>query len=148
MSEHDDETDAEERPQAMGPASDPDRDAILRRRQRFIAAALTGLAAASAGCPSKPQVCLKVATTPPPNATAAPRVCLEALPPPSPTPGPTAQDKTQDEEPIREGEEPAPQPCLSVRAPDPEPTPEDEPDEAKDSDLAPPQPCLRVRKQD
>ena len=152
MSEHDDEApDAED---TTPQASDPDRDAILRRRQRFIAAALSGLAAASAGCPSKPQVCLKVATTPKPQATAAPRVCLEALPPPSPTPAPSAQDEDL-VQPDDGPRKPPPQPCLSVRKPDadePQDPDTQDPDaqdpDAQDPDLAPPQPCLRVRRQD
>ncbi|MCA9637459.1 MAG: hypothetical protein KC420_15640, partial [Myxococcales bacterium] len=42
---------------------DPDRAAILARRQRFIAIALSGLATGSA-C-TKPQPCLNVAPTEP-----------------------------------------------------------------------------------
>lgn len=135
MSEPDDAAPRDEA--TPSPASDPDREAILRRRQRFIAAALTGIAAASTGCPSKPQPCLKVATTPNPQATAAPRACLEALPPPP-----------RDEEPQGRPEPPAPQPCLSVPAPDERPAPPEESDAKADPELAPPQPCLRVQKQD
>lgn len=38
---------------------DPDRDAILARRRRFLALALSGMAVA--GCESSPAPCLRVA---------------------------------------------------------------------------------------
>ncbi len=103
---------------------DPDRAAILARRRRFVAIALSGLAAGT-GCTPKPEPCLSVAplddpsggTKPEAPAEPEPMPCLKVAPP----------------EPEPQQAEPEPQPCLKVRPPD-EPRPEPEP-----------RPCLKVR---
>ncbi|MBC8070642.1 MAG: hypothetical protein IAG13_20090, partial [Deltaproteobacteria bacterium] len=99
------------------PATDPDRAAILARRQRFIAIALSGLASGSA-C-SKPQPCLNVISVDEgSNAdagkaeddgkaesdTAPPQACLKVGVPPDSggTPSPDTV---------------GPQPCLDVAPP-------------------------------
>ncbi len=81
--------------------SDPDRAAILARRQRFIALALAGLAGATTldGCAPKP--CLDVSTP----QDADPQPCLSVSPDPT--------------EP-----EPKPQPCLSPPEPKPDAQPQ------------------------
>jgi hypothetical protein len=103
------------------PESDPDRAAILARRQRFIALALTGLA--TAAC--RPQVCLSVEVHEQPGAPgqdddAKPQPCLS--PPQEPEPEPEAK----------------PQPCLSPPQPDAKPQPCLSPPQPD----AKPQPCL------
>ncbi len=127
-------------------APDPDRAAILARRQRFIALALTGLATTACDKPNEdpqtpkdgkavqqghgddaePHPCLKVAAPPEPDGgstgdSGKPMPCLEVAPPPDDPPPPP------------HGDDAPPQPCLNVVPP---PEPEDEPK---------PQPCLRVR---
>lgn len=107
MSEHD----APEPGGSASPEGDPDRAAILRRRQRFIAAALTGLAGLGAGCP-KPQPCLSIAQPeqpkPDPSARPTPQVCLRvAAPDPTPEASPADPDASPDSEPDQ-AEPPAP----------------------------------------
>lgn len=145
---------------AAAQTDDPDRAAILARRQRFIAIALSGLASTTAcekpkedpsapkdgkaaqegkddkGAP--PQACLKVAPPEPEggDSTGKPMPCLDvAVPEPEPEPiddgSPQACLKIAAPPPEPE---PKPQPCLKVRPPEPEPEP------------TKPQPCLRVAK--
>lgn len=87
---------------------DPDREAILRRRQRFVAAALTGLASLSTGCP-QPQPCLNVAQperpNPEPSASETPQVCLRVA---APDPTPADESAPAAEESPAEQEPPAP----------------------------------------
>lgn len=45
----------------MGADEDADRDAILKRRHRFIAMALAGASLSLASCTSEPVPCLRVA---------------------------------------------------------------------------------------
>ncbi|MEZ4381287.1 MAG: hypothetical protein R3A79_08050 [Nannocystaceae bacterium] len=128
---------------------DPDRAAILARRQRFIAIALSGLTTGTACAKSEP--CLNVALPPDEQAepiepgrttgdvqdtgdvVTAPQPCLEVA---SPQPcldviEPEPEPKTAPQACLKVAPpEPAPQPCLDVLEPEPEP--------------APPQPCLRV----
>ncbi|MGE0712771.1 MAG: hypothetical protein AB7N76_11310 [Planctomycetota bacterium] len=133
-----------------GPAADSDREAILRRRQRFIATALGGLAASLTGCPQPaPRPCLKVMASPPQKTGQAdgqetktsPQPCLRMAvdPDAGKTDGPktdgpkTDGPKTDEGAQTPEGEktvEPetktlraAPQPCLKVRRRDPEDEP-------------------------
>lgn len=94
---------------------DPDREAILRRRQRFISAALGGLAAAaSTGCP---QPCLSPKPPPQTQQSPPPQVCLsppQRHPTPPATPEPSASaEATPEAEPTK----PAPRPCLKVARP-------------------------------
>jgi len=138
------------RSSAMTPPADDegDRAAILARRQRFIAIALSGLASTVA-C-TAPQPCLNISqpadgkgTPDPTNANPDPTNPDPTNPDPTnpdPTnPDPTNPDPTATPRPCLEvavpEEGPAtPRPCLKVAAPkDPEPTPA-------------PTPCLRVAK--
>jgi hypothetical protein len=135
------------------PPAEADREAILRRRKRFIATALSGLAASAAtGCP-QPQPCLKVQASPTTKSSSAdgksdksgdvgegsksdsvPRPCLSAV---HPDAGKTLKP-----------EEPAPRPCLSVQAPDSGETKTRPPAKTTKKTDSKPQPCLRVRKAD
>jgi hypothetical protein len=143
---------------------DPDRAAILARRQRFIAIALSGLTTGTACARSEP--CLNVAVPPDGQAepiepgqttgdtgevdgnvvtapqpclmVAAPQPCLDVIEEPEPWPEGQPQpclDVLEEPEP---GPEPTPQPCLKVAAPEPEPT--------TTTPKPRPQPCLRVKK--
>lgn len=132
-------------PEAPDLEDDPDRAAILARRQRFVALALTGLAT-SCTPKSQPQPCLDVAPTqetPPPE----PQPCLKVIAPqPEEQPGTQPQPDTApgtDPQPtpapclkVAPPREPEPTPCLKV-APPPEPAPEPKPE---------PRPCLKVRR--
>jgi hypothetical protein len=111
---------------------DPDRAAILARRRRFIALAISGLAAG--GCKhGSPEPCLSV----PPNAEG------EGEPEPEPEPGPFVEDPGV---PVEGGEaggesggtepKPQPQPCLKVQ-PNPQPCLKTRPA---------PHPCLMIMK--
>lgn len=151
---HDDETRAPADPSVAVGGDDPDRAAILARRQRFIALALSGLATTAAcekpkedpaapkadkGTPqgkgddgAPPQACLKVAPPEPEGegSTGRPMPCLDVAPP-EPEPDdvpPQACLKIAAPPP-----EPTPHPCLSIKPPPPEPKP---------------QPCLKVRRPD
>lgn len=136
------------------PTLDPDRAAILERRKRFIALALSGLSTAACtpgpgqskpepclkgGAPGQvkedegergdegpaPQPCLSVPIQPEPLPDPGPQVCLKmAMPPP---PADTGETDTGEAAP-----EPAPQPCLRKTAPKP------------CLKQAPPQPCLKM----
>jgi hypothetical protein len=150
---HDDETRDPADPSAAIGGDDPDRAAILARRQRFIALALSGLATTAAcekpkedpAAPkadkgaqqgkgdqgARPHPCLEVAAPPEPeggSSTGRPMPCLDVAPPePEPDDGgrPSACLKIAAPPP-----EPKPHPCLSIKPPAPEPKP---------------QPCLKVR---
>ncbi|MBX7082434.1 MAG: hypothetical protein K1X88_24725 [Nannocystaceae bacterium] len=134
-------------------AADPDRAAILARRQRFIAFALSGLASAAA-CKrnAQPQVCLSM---PQPleggGGEAPPQACLEVAAPDPDVGGDEGRPQPCLDITVRDDGGAAPQPCLEVAPPEPtEPTPprpclkvrppEDPPPEP------PPQVCLRVAK--
>ena len=114
------------------PAADPDRAAILARRQRFIALALSGLAGTAACDKPKPQPCLSPPQTVDDgkgDPTAEPQPCLNVTPV-EPKPQPCLEVAPPEDTQGDDG--PPPQPCLKVAAPpDPEPQPK-------------PQPCLRV----
>jgi hypothetical protein len=133
------------------PRLDPDRAAILARRQRFIALALSGLAGTVACDKPKPQPCLSPPATsaeggedpktdPDPTADPQPclkvaptnpQPCLEVMPPEDPKADPQPCLK------IAAPPEPKPQPCLSPPKPQPclDVSPPEEPK---------PQPCLRM----
>lgn len=129
MAEHDDDE--------PKPTLDPDRAAILERRKRFIALALSGLstAACTPGTgPAKPDPCLKTvprqndedegdeAAAPHPclsmpiQPDPPPQVCLKIAQPPADTgdTGDTGESETGEAAP-----EPTPQPCLSKPVPKP-----------------------------
>lgn len=96
------------------PEVDPDRAAILARRQRFIALALSGLST--------------TACTPGDNESKSPK---------SDTRGEVAPPEGQEA-----GQQPVPQPCLSVPIqpePPPEPQPQPQPQPQPD-----PQVCLKI----
>jgi hypothetical protein len=154
---HDDETRDPVDPSAASRGEDPDRAAILARRQRFIALALSGLATTTAcekpkedpSTPTKaaqegkdangtpPHPCLNVAPLEPESgeSTGKPMPCLDVAPPETePDDGsPQACLKIAAPPTTDPGPEPKPKPhpCLSIRPPEPEPKP---------------QPCLKVRR--
>jgi hypothetical protein len=123
-----------ERTSANDAPSDPDRAAILARRQRFIAFALSGLASTACDKPA-PQPCLSPPQPPPTSAVTAssstPQPCLSPPPLPPPDAGPPASPDSSPPEPDSSAPMP-PRPCLKVAPPPPDPRPS-------------PQPCLRVR---
>ncbi|MEX1363797.1 MAG: hypothetical protein AB1Z98_11765 [Nannocystaceae bacterium] len=148
-----------------GRRDDPDRAAILARRQRFIALALTGLTAAACDKPNdeptapkgqsgqegkaddgaRPQPCLDVQVADDGDDVdvgtsktdlGRPVPCLEVMPPPPPDDAPPQACLKIAAPPP---EQPKPQPCLRVAKP-PEPDPEPVKPTAK------PQPCLKVAK--
>jgi hypothetical protein len=107
------------------PPDDPDRDAILARRHRLVALALSGLLSAPLGaCDERvadPGACLSVVRELPPSPPPEPRLlppsgepmpCLsEAIVEPPPDPPPRAEGPNEDDgDPT-----PAPRPCLSVQ---------------------------------
>jgi hypothetical protein len=97
----------------MANEDDHDRTAILARRQRFIAIALSSLAAACANKPSQPQPCL----SPPMPLTEGES---ETDTPPAedpPAEDPTAEDPPVERPPAEDPTEAPPQPCLKVMAP-------------------------------
>lgn len=135
--------------------ADPDRAAILARRQRFIALALTGLATTGCEKPSndskKPtgveqsddggKACLKVAAPNPDVGT--PQPCLEVAEPPrdddgndDATPQPCL-NVVADPPPDDGNDDAAPRPCLNIAPPPGEPP-------GDGGDDAAPRPCLRV----
>ena len=169
---HDDTRDSAD-PSAAAHGDDPDRAAILARRQRFIALALSGLATATAcekpkedpsapkdtkatqegkddkGAP--PQACLKVAPPEPEtgDSTGKPMPCLDVAPP-EPEPG---EDDGKPQACLKIAApptmpDPKPQACLRVRPPEPDPKPQPclkvRPPEPEPEPT--PQPCLRVAK--
>jgi hypothetical protein len=104
---------------------DEDRKAILARRNRFVAIALTGLAAGPAcGDDATPMVCLEaapvemtpIAPAPPPEEPKPPEV--EAPPPADDTETETAMEDVSEMAP--DMRRPRPRACLSIRRP---PTP-------------------------
>jgi hypothetical protein len=111
---------------------DPDRAAILARRQRFVAIALSSLATGGVAC-TKPQPCLDVQRAPgPTESKAKPQPCLDIQRPP---------------------EEGKPRPCLNVSAPGEDPGPEDgkaQDGKAQDgkadapAEQVPPHACLKI----
>lgn len=124
---------------------DPDRSAILARRNRFIAVALSGLTTALTGCDDK-------------DGTTGPEPCLKTLPPSTGTPEPCLEVAPADEGGDGDAGEDAgdgggddgakPEPCLKVAPPEPclSPVVPPEPDPKPEACLkvAPPQPCLDV----
>jgi hypothetical protein len=171
---HDDDTRDPAEP-AAAHGDDPDRAAILARRQRFIAIALSGLATATAcdkpkadpstpkdakadeskqddkGAP--PQACLKVAPPEPVPAdgssTGMPMPCLDVAPPePEPIDDGSPQACLKIVRPPPEEPKPKPQPCLKVRPPEPDPKPQPclKVRQPEPEPEPKPQPCLRVAK--
>jgi hypothetical protein len=114
---------------------DPDRAAILARRQRFVALALSGLATTG---------CTDGSTKQPGDDKADDKKAAE--PPPHPCLSPV--------QPEQKPPEPPPQPCLKVAPPEPEgesesggvsePEPAPEPAPQPCLKKAPPRPCLKV----
>lgn len=165
---HDDERDPADRP-AGAQGDDPDRAAILARRQRFIALALSGLATTTACEKPKedpaapkdgkaaqegkddegaPHPCLNVTKVEPEggDSTGKPMPCLEVMPPePEPGDDGSPQACLKIAAPPTEPE-PKPQPCLNVRPPEPEPKPQPCLKVMPPEPEPKPQPCLRVAK--
>lgn len=142
MAEHDDDE--------QKPPLDPDRAAILERRKRFIAVALSGLstAACTSGPPqSKPDPDVEKGVPQQHDEDAglegaAPQPCLSISQPPEPPPQPQPQPPP----------EPPPQVCLKIAQP-PADTGEDDggaiaPEPAPRPCLrqAAPKPCLKIAK--
>ena len=170
---HDDDRDSVNRSadRSAGVQDDPDRAAILARRQRFIALALSGLATTTAcekpkadpsapkdgkavqegkGDEGAPHPCLNVAPLEPEggDSTGKPMPCLDVSPPePEPIDDGSPQACLKIAAPPPEPE-PKPQPCLKVRPPEPEPEPKPQPClKVRPPEPEPkPQPCLRVAK--
>jgi len=141
-----------ERPSDERPA-DPDRAAILARRQRFIALALSGLAGAVACDRGKPFACLEIAEPPgkdegkdPKDPTKGePMPCLSPMPPPDePPPQPCLEVMPPED---TKGD---PHPCLMVAKPQEDPKAEPRPclNVAQPPEEPPPQPCLKVAPKD
>jgi hypothetical protein len=87
-------------------ADDLDRAAILARRQRFIAIALSSLAVACTSRAGKPQVCL---SPPMPETQGDPEPPVEE---------PPVEEPPVEEPPVEEPPtEAPPQPCLNVAPP-------------------------------
>jgi hypothetical protein len=154
-----DERDPRDEPEKQDRRDDPDRTAILRRRQRLIAVALAGLTqAGGCGDEAPPQVCLE----PPPawEDPGSPQVCLEAMPPEAPPADDDHDQETGSQETGGQetgGQEAAaggadqgpkqepPRVCLRVRPPDPpRPCLSVEAMEPPDPPEAEPIPCLSV----
>lgn len=94
---------------------DPDRAAILARRQRFVAIALSGLAAtASEACRPQPHPCLNVVGPEEPQPD-APQDGSET--PPAEPPAETPVEEAPTETSAAEGPEANPTPCLNVVRP-------------------------------
>jgi hypothetical protein len=113
----------------MGHEDDPDREAILARRRKLVAVALSGLTTLGA-CGGDP----------------APAPCLEPPIEVRESQGESAGDETRtnqnepEEQPLVR--EPIPGPCLAPPPHRVEPEPEDEDDEPRE---ARPRPCLSER---
>ena len=108
-------SDDPEKTSPMAPSVDQDREAILARRSRFVAAALKGLAGASlvaVACLPESGCAETQPTLPDAGADAAPQPCLSPLAP---------QDAGRDA-PVdssgRDASDASPQPCLSPLPPD------------------------------
>jgi len=158
-------------PSAAAQGDDPDRAAILARRQRFIALALSGLASTTACEKPKedpstpkdgkatqeskddkgaPQPCLNVSRPEPEPAgdpAGKPMPCLDVSPPePEPLPDDGSPQACLKIAAPPTEPEPKPQPCLKVAPPEPEPKPQPclkvAPPEPEPKPK--PQPCLRV----
>jgi hypothetical protein len=111
--------------------TDLDRAAILARRRRFIAMAISGLA--TTGCkPSGPEVCLSI-QAPDPEGGAEPKTPFVEDPGAPLESGETGSDETGAGETGEALEQTPPEPCLKV-APTPRPC----------LKKVPPQPCLMV----
>ncbi len=101
------------------PAADEDREAILARRNRFVQAALKGLAGASLVAACLPQACLECAddgcgrVSSDASPEASPEPCLSVYIPPDA--GRDAEDARADALPDADA---SPQPCLSPLPPD------------------------------
>jgi hypothetical protein len=129
------------------PAGDADRAAILARRQRFIALALSGLAGTAACDKPKPQPCLS-----PPQSVddgaddskdpdTSPKPCLEVMPPEDTKGDPhPCLMVVAPQDPQEDPKAPTPQPCLKIAQPKPQPCL----DVAPPPEEPKPQPCLRV----
>lgn len=139
--------------EALEHEDDPDRAAILARRQRFIALALSGLAT---GCtaPPRPEPCLNVAQ---PHEPEEPTKQPEAQPETKFDPGPCLKVALPSDPPLEPPPPettpppPEPQPCLKVRPPEPKTEPTPCLSVARPRDPAPttepkpePRPCLKV----
>lgn len=132
---------------------DEDRAAILARRNRLIAVALSGIGA-TVGCSEPappPQVCLSVVPADQvvlqpaePTGPLMPEESIEAeRAPPTPCLVPPAPDEQAGGEGDASGDGPQPLPCLTVALPEdePEPVPEDDSREETRPELSP-MPCL------
>ena len=149
----DDRDDGHDGPQGHPPAKepDPDRAAILARRQRFIALALTGLTTTACDKPTtKPDACLKVKVSDPkePKSSGDPQPCLDVAPPATSTSSGGGSSDGPDPDPATTAEptpclevEPTPHPCLS-----PKPCLDVAPAPTPCLKVAPPRPCLKVAK--
>jgi hypothetical protein len=126
---------------------DPDRRAILSRRQRLIAIALSGLGTTAGGCDAvSPAPCLEAMPIerplePPTGGPMLPETDeLPAHPPPMPCLEPTPRDAVDEGEPADDRQEetapeqaqphpclsrprPPPMPCLTPRRVEPQPMP-------------------------
>jgi hypothetical protein len=135
---------------------DPDRAAILARRQRFIALALSGLATTTACDKPKEDPSTPKETKAPQEGKddegARPQPCLEvSVPGPDPIeattgrPQPCLDVAPPDPEPIDDGV--PPHACLKIARPEPEPKPKPQPClKVRPPEREPrPQPCLKVR---
>ncbi len=117
---------------------DPDRAAILARRQQFIALALTGLATAcTANTP--PQACLRVAM---PEDQQAPQPESEPEPPPVAPPTPCLNVAG----PVKPSDEPQPVQPTTVEPIPPEPPPKSKPTPTPKKPK--PRPCLNIMRND
>ena len=136
-------TQGEDELESSSAEGERDRAAILARRRRFVALALTGLATAGCTRAAQPEACLSV--TPPEDQTQP----IEEDPPASDSNGPFVEDPgqpVQSTDPDGEGDsgaeepitEPRPEACL--RMVQPKPTPPPKPCLKK----AAPRPCLDV----
>jgi hypothetical protein len=137
MSGDDHRDDDPPRPARPPVTADPDRAAILARRQRFIAIALTGLATAGCDKPApKPEACLKVGVSEPkePKATDDGKAddddgARASGSSGGDAPGGTGGSSSGGEPPVAPTTS-SPTPCLEVAPPMP--------------CLSPPRPCLKV----
>lgn len=127
------------------PEHDPDRAAILARRQRFIALALSGLAGSAACDACQPQPCLNIAQPQDEGGdakTGDAKTGDAKTTDAKTTDAKTGDAKTTPQPCLHGGPPPKPQPCLEVM-PDPKATPQ------PCLDVDPPQPraCLNVARE-
>jgi len=137
------------------PSPDPDREAILARRQRFIAIALSGFTSALAGCdhrnePPKPPIDQQgaVSSGAPTGNSGAPSRSVEGGVPPQPCLKMVPPQNLNREEQGAQSEQSKPQPCLSIARPSDEKMPTRKELEQKmrehKAKEAPPQVCLSI----